>query len=385
MMEIKATPGLYASAHADLIWTVAEPIKTADPTTYPNYKFVADVYIDSVKAATIKKVQDPETGIGVFNLTEIVRSYLATIFDPVANSLVAQEFADGQFRVNVEVKFGEEYGYVVYPDIVVDDVRSVYNNYNWKLLGTSALVSKANAPATNQPLTMKAYVGSKYLFLSFFALAATGRSITVSPVGGGIPYNSTFTPSETNTLQLLNISPVALNALQAGTITANTRYYDVTVASVTYRVYLDCNPQYQLFTLHFLNQYGGFDSALFTKVSRRNYKADRKGYGRLNYVVGTDGIPQYYSDNNVAYENKSLYAVQATEKLTLNSDWIDDEGYIWLRELLLSPMVYLEENNQLIPVTITESDYEERKFINDDLTNLTLSLEYGKPLNTQYR
>lgn len=384
MLEIKATPGQYPSAHEDLIWTLSETVKTVDPVTYPNYKFVADVYINSEKIATVKKVQDPETGIGVFNLTEIVRNYLTTVFDPTADSLVAQQFGEGQFRVEVTINFGEEYGYVVYPDIVTDGPRSIYNNYNGRTIGSS-LVSKANAPATNQPLKVKTSLLSEYLFLPVFTLAATGRNISVSPTGGGTPYNATFTPTETNTIQLLNISPGTLNTLQPGTITTNTRFYDVTVAGKTFRVHVDCSPQYELHTLHFLNQYGGFDSVQFSKVSRRTYKIDRKGYGRLNYQVGVDGSVSYQSGNNVVYESRSVYASQGTEKMQLNTDILSDAQYVWLKELLLSPMVYIEDGQFLIPCVITNTDYDERKSINDDLTNLVIDIEFGKPINAQYR
>ena len=109
MITIQATPPAYSSVHGDLIYTVAEVVHTADPITYPNYKFIGDVYINSTLVARIKKVPDPVTKIGIFNVGQVVRNYIATTFNPTANSLVAQSLSLGQFNLSVTMKFGEEY------------------------------------------------------------------------------------------------------------------------------------------------------------------------------------------------------------------------------------------------------------------------------------
>jgi hypothetical protein len=41
--------------------------------------------------------------------------------------------------------------------------------------------------------------------------------------------------------------------------------------------------------------------------------------------------------------------------------------------------------DRFVPVIITNNNYEHKKVINDDLTNLTLNIEFGDRFNTQYR
>ena len=46
---INNTPVDYSSAHGDLVYTVYESVKANDPTTYPNYKYICDVYVLGLK------------------------------------------------------------------------------------------------------------------------------------------------------------------------------------------------------------------------------------------------------------------------------------------------------------------------------------------------
>jgi hypothetical protein len=86
-MTITATPAAYSSVHGDLIYTVYSE-QSEDSVSFPNYKYVADVYIDAVLVATIRKVQDPVTGIGIFNIGQVVRNYMATTFNPSTPAIV---------------------------------------------------------------------------------------------------------------------------------------------------------------------------------------------------------------------------------------------------------------------------------------------------------
>src|SRR6266853_1285386 len=100
-LTIQAAPAVYSSIQDDLIFTVAEVAHTADPVTYPNYKFVGDVYIGATLVARIKKAPNPVTRIGIFNVGQIVRNYIATTFNPSAAALVAQRLGSGEFSLSV--------------------------------------------------------------------------------------------------------------------------------------------------------------------------------------------------------------------------------------------------------------------------------------------
>jgi hypothetical protein len=385
-ITLQASPAAYSSVHDDLIYTVAEVAKTADPVTYPNYKFVADVYVGGVMKARIKKAPHPDTRIGIFNIGQIVRNYISTSFNPTAAAIRAQELGVGEFKIDIVVKFGEEYAYTTYTNLTVDVTRTYFNNYNGRLIGLASSLSVFEDKVTsNRTLTGQSLLTSGFNFVPFFPTSTGPYDFIVTPTGGGIVYTGSFTPTDQFDLQILNISPVAINAQQAGTITAATTSYTVLIGTQLFTVELICEALYQTFTIHFLNKYGGFESKIFSKVSRKTLDITRKDYGRLFYNVDSSGVVSYKNANGVYNESRSTYASQYKEKLTLNSDLLTDGEYRWLSDLILSPLVYIEDGAYFYPVVITDNNYEPKKNINDELSNLTINVEYGQMLNAQYR
>lgn len=383
---IQSTPAAYSSVHDDVIFTVAYPDHTSDPVTYPNYKFIADVYVGATLVARIKKVQDPSTGIGVFNIGQVIRNYLATAFNPTAGALVAQQIGTGQFWLSVQVKFGEEYAFTSYYNLVTDSARVYFNNYNGRLLGTtSSLVGKTNKVVSNRPTIGQTFLSSSYNFIPYFPTSTSAVSVIITPSGGGSTWSTSITPANANDLQVINVAPVAINAAHPGTINASTTSYTVQIGSETYTFKIICEAQYTPYTLHFLNQYGGFESKIFSKVSRRSYDVERKDFGKLPYTVDSNGAVAYKNSNGVYNESRSVYAVQQEEKLSLNSDLLVDAEYTWLRDLVFSPMVYIEDGGYLFPCVIKANNYELRKNVNDDLTSLQIDVNFGTQLSSQYR
>lgn len=385
-LTITATPAAYSSLQGDLIYTVSDSGKTTDPVTFPNFKFIGDVYVGAILVARLKKVPNPVTGIGIFNVGSVIRNYLATTFNPLINTLVAQEMGDTALNLTVTMKFGEEYALTPFLNVTVDSPRVFFNNYNGRLVGiTSSMLRVLDRVASNRPFIGKTLLTSTYNLIPYFPTVTTPVPLIVTTYGGGIVLTTTFTPSAANTMQVLNVSPVCLNALQPGTIVPGTFMYTVQIADLTYTFMVICEPIYQPYMLHFLNQYGGFDSRIFSKVSRKTFDITRADFGKLPYTVDGGGVVTYKSNNNVYNENRSTYSVQITEKLQLNSDMLNDGEYAWLADLILSPMIYIEDGGYLFPCVITDTSYEPKRVVNDDLTNLTINIEYGTQLNAQYR
>ena len=385
-LTIVYTPPAYSSIQDDLIYTVSETVKTADPVTYPNYKFIADVYVGGVLVARVKKVPDPVTGIGIFNVSQIVRNYLKVIFDPTTGTLVSQIMGPGIFNLSVQMKFGEEYAFTSYYNVTDDIARTFYNNYNGRLKGQSTSLSPfLNTIASNRPVNSEVLFSSSYCFIPYFPTTTNVVHVIVTPYGDGIQYEADITPADANNLLVLNVGPQNLIYLQPGTITPATTTYSVQVGTLTYWFKVTCEPTYQPYTLHFLNQYGGFETKIFSKVSHNTIDIERKDFGKLRYQVGSDGVPFYKTPNKVYNESRSTYSVQYVEKMSLNSDLLPDDEYIWLQELIVSPMVYLEDGGYFFPCIIAANNYEPKKNVNEDLSNLTINIEFGTQLNAQYR
>lgn len=376
-------PPVRASIFDSLIYTVIEPDHTGDPDTYPNYKFIADIYISDVMVARLKKVPNPDTGVGVFDVSSIVRAYASILFNPNINAATVN--VQSILPVSLQVKFGEEYGYVEYYDVTWSGINILFNHYNKQLKDglLTMLDNFINTQASNMPYDLYTLNNSKYMFSTYFAASTATRTVTVNTSDGS---SETFDFSAVeNTLHVINFAPAFLNSLSPGLITAATQWYTVQIGDRTRRVNLICEPRFDIYTLHFMTQYGGFETRLFSKVSRNTIDITRKSFGQLDYIVDSSGNINMYNSNNVYVENQVNYYTQFSEKLSLNTDILNDAEYQWLSELVVSPLIYIENGDYFIPVTLTATNYENKKIVNDGLTALNITIEFNKALNSQTR
>lgn len=396
-LSLLYNPGDNFSAHGDLIFTLLEDTKPFASDTYPDYKYVCDIYIYGILQARLKAFPRPGDKIGVFNIGNVIRNYLFAYFAPTANNLRAQQVGENYFYVNVICRFGEEYGNTTFSNIIIDDQRTYFNHYNGRLIGQSTILGDyLDKVLSLRPYATPVYRSTSFCFIPFFPTDDTTINLIIKSYNSSGLVNTTtqpFTPTalSSNEMQLFNVSPAAINAASPGFISNFIDYYTVEfnttniVDDSIYRFNLVCEAKYEVHALHFLNRFGGFESKDFTKVSRQKADIEKKDFGSSAYSINDVGVPEYYNAAKVYRETISTYASGWKDKMTLNTDLLPDTEYVWLEELVKSPLVYLQIGDYFYPVKITDSSYELKKVVNDDLTNLTLNIEFGDRLNTQYR
>lgn len=382
---INNTPVDYASMHGDLIFTAYNSVNVSQP----GYKYICDVYIGSTLACRLKSFPNPANSNGIFNIGSIIRNYIAQQLAP-ANGLRSQEFGSGQFFLDVTCKFGEEYGGTLYTNLTIDSTRRYYNHYNGRLLSSQTLLSSfTDLALTNRPYENKVLLSDNFTFLPYFPTTTSAITVVVKSydLSGTIAATSTttVTPGAANKIQQLNVSPAGINASFAGVITGATSYYTVKIGATSiYKFTLVCEGRYTPYNVHFLNQFGGFETFIFQKLSRKTFDIEKKDFTQLPYRVDGSGVVTFQS-SNVLYDTRTTYASHYNEKLKLSTDILTDLEYQWLRELALSPLVYLQEGSYFVPVSISDTNYEQKKFINDKITALQINLEFGEQYNAQYR
>ena len=395
-LSLLYTPGTYLSAHGDIIFTILEDTKPFSSSTYPDYKYICDVYIYGFLQARLKSFPRPDDKIGFFNIGNIVRNYLYTNFSPGAG-LRAQQVGENYFYANVVCQFGEEYGGVTYSSIIVDSQRTYFNHYNTRLAGQLTILSNyLDKVMTTRPYATQVSRAANFCFVPFLATDDTTIDLIIKSYSGGTLVGTTtqsFTPTATSTneQQLFNVAPAAINAAAPGFISSYITYYTVefNTTNITgdsaLRFNLVCEPKYDTYTIHFLNKFGGFDSKDFNKVSRRKIAVEKSDFGSSAFLINSSGQPEYHNSTNVYRETRKTYAGSWKESMSLNSDLLPDAEYRLLEELILSPLAYIEMDGYFYPMVITDTSYEPKKVVNDDLTNLTINIEFGDRFNTQYR
>lgn len=391
-IEIKTQPGTRQSVHGDLIYVVHEATKVADPVTYPDYRYLADVYAGSELVTRLKAYPDPTTGMGIFNISNILRNYVTPVFNPSAiGTIMVQDLNVGDFNVSGTVVFGEEYGFTQFPGLINSTGRNFFGHYNGRLLGSLTNLSAYYGKiASVRPNRTPVYKNAALNLIPYFQNDSdVDFIITFFPSGSSSAESISTIDASDSSMLIFNFSFTNINqSLFANILSDDEEYFEVQFTSNTNRLLtfdLKCEPKHTVYSLHFLNRFGGFESRDFTKLSRKLLDIEKKDFGKLPYAVNASGEVSYYNPNNVYNETRSVYASQYKEKMTLNTDVLTDGEYTWLGDLILSPMVYIEMDGYFIPIVISRNNYEFKKAVNDRVTNLTLEIEFGDSFNAQYR
>jgi hypothetical protein len=142
-----------------------------------------------------------------------------------------------------------------------------------------------------------------------------------------------------------------------------------TVLTLSFNV-TDCS-KYPPTRLHWLNKLGGFDSWTFGMKSHTEEKIDRK---------------QFYSQKNVlsggsyGYDTMSRgttdYHIGLMEELTLNSDLLTDAELLHLRQLVSSPVVFIETGaNSYQSVNVVDKSWRQKRGQQDGTFNLEIKVK----------
>jgi hypothetical protein len=141
--------------------------------------------------------------------------------------------------------------------------------------------------------------------------------------------------------------------------------------SETYLIYIkdECS-KYDTNDIYFLNRYGAVESFRFDRLRRDKFTVVRKQYKQTPYTL--QGSAYTYGTDA---KSKSNYDTEANQIITLNSNWITEEESAWLKELIMSPYVWLLDGGVLKSVNVINSDYETKRTINDKVFSLTIDVE----------
>lgn len=416
-MTILNTPEYYPSAHGDLVYV----FYNSTNYTQQNYKYVLEIYnsATSTLIATLRAYPNPSTGYGVFNIGNIVRNYVSSPFAPdLTKNTWVQQITSFAFPISLQLY--EEYGVPLQKTFITATIGQTQSNipmnyYYGRQFTTNPSTWAGGgwyfgayryAWATNRPTNTEVQLSSNVVMLPSWRDEVTSCT---NPVTLNVAVTSLSGTTTTNSKVLtqfslvnycmnqFNVSPQAINSeFGSSLITSNTNYYEVYItykiastcvsySLATKRFYIYCEPRYTPYTLVWLNKQGGFDSFDFSKVSRRSIDIEKKSFSKLNYSINpSTGVMSNYSQTTMN-ENQVVYDSRFKEKLTLNTDIIDEATYAWLGELVVSPNIYIQSGNNFIPIQIKSSTYEYKTKAVDRQFNLSLNVEYDDMINTQYR
>jgi hypothetical protein len=389
--------------HEDL-WFVASSTNVG----VTNFKFVYDIYINGAQVSRNKVFPSPsaEGSYGVFNASPMVRAYVTNYFEPSGTTVLMA--SNNKIKVDYQVRIGEEVSGAVIPNLASGSY-SAYNYY-------APLFSDIFTENGEVPLVLSNYYDNLLIenytddwlsdrdnsditieygdqfFITFLKITGGAYKLWVQPTNEDGTFGTSVSGNITMTGQfnLFNFQAAAINAWAGSDIiTQNTYGYKVYItlgAAVTRVLNFRhvCNPKYRQYNLHFLNRLGGYDSMAFRLVNKRRSEFNRASYRRNPYQLSggqMKNIDAYNKYNETTYN----FAIQHTDYYMLTSDWVNEQDYAWLAQLMASPIVYMEVQGAYFPVTIRNTNYQYKYKVSDGLFNFDLEVEVGKYLNSQYR
>ena len=164
-----------------------------------------------------------------------------------------------------------------------------------------------------------------------------------------------------------------------------------TVMSIKYRLNINCpnTKGFESIRLTWLNQWGAWDYYTFTMKSTKMISTKGSTYQQLE---GSWNESSYRIDSFKG--GKKAFRVNATEKITMNTDFVNETESEWFQELINSPEVYILEgyqsepsssalNQYVTPVRLTTSSFTKKTIANDRLMQYTFEVEKSKTLRTQ--
>ncbi len=189
---------------------------------------------------------------------------------------------------------------------------------------------------------------------------------------------------------------------------ANVSYYEIQAGdgvggglgnkvSKKYTINIICDNSfgYEGIRLAWLNRWGTWDYYTFNKKSVRSLNTKKTQYTQLGGTWNNEHyIPQGYRGG------RKNFTVNSTEKLKLNTDFLNDLESEWMEELINSPEVYLLNrksldtygvsssvsgivNKYVEPVILTTSSFIRKTQANDNLIQYTIEIERNRTQRTQ--
>lgn len=405
-ITILSQPATFASLHDDM-WFVVE----SDNVVVEDFKYVYDVYVSGELVARVKNNPAPsgEGSYGIFNSAPIVRNYVENYFEP-SGSNVLQATSD-KLKVNYEIAFGEEVsgiitnpasgalsysGYNFYPPLFFDGILLLGNGGDLILSDQydNLLISNyANDWLTERDIQNVDLIFGKKFYISFFSTLYSSCSVEIQKINEDGTDNGNSASGallSIDNFSLWDFSAARINQYVGSEfITEDVYAYKVRLVfnniesnwiTIKHVCYIRTNPV----NVHFLNRLGGWDSFGFNLINKRRTQFDRRSFQRAAYQLsGSDmaNTDQYNRFN----EGKINFSIQHTDTYKLISDYISENDYHWLAQLVASPLVYLEVGGAYFPIVIADNNYEYKLDKSDMLFNLELNIEVSKYNNSQYR
>lgn len=379
---------------------------TSNQTAQPNFQFYVTVTVYYKLGASYTTqvynhaINNPVDSILRFDSSTDAKSFVK---NPVTwNTAGWSQCTNGIVKIKVNV--GERYGSTptVYPgtDRTYYAWNGVLEYLDWvNYTATNYVaVNGSTFPVLNdRPDTRLTPYSQNFLYL-LGNTDATIRKATVRSSDGFINYTFDIANPNYNSTNwydrymALNISPYYLEVL--GTVDfqpvdGSTIYIDIYDTTPTLRktlsyTYSDICSKFDRYGLTYLNKKGAMEMFYMTLISEQSTDIKRSKVSHTPYYdESATGLQAYTQQQATDFVLSTSY----NDKILLRSDWLTAAQSATLKELITSPVLYIQNLDAgtptaVYPVMNDEGNYKVKRNFNGKLFQLECTVSYGY---TNYR
>jgi hypothetical protein len=142
----------------------------------------------------------------------------------------------------------------------------------------------------------------------------------------------------------------------------------VSVAGINIIIKRICEPIFDILKVVFVNKYGALQEFYFNKKNIQSLNVKDESYKSTLLANNT------YSTLD---HQKYKYNKQASNKITVNTGYVDEGQFEPIKEMMLSELVWMQIGSIVYPVNVVSNSLEKKTKTNDKLVNYSLDLEFA--------
>jgi len=363
---------------------------SSDQTAQDNFSYKVELYADGVLKET--HFVFPEAGIYAhFNASDFAERYC------VAPQIASTDIYDAENYIELlKVKVIENYGTPPADQASDEDTIVAYKGKQTKLdfinwTPSSYEFAASSLWLTLFPRTEKRFVelAKDYHFMYLTDSNTLDFTVDLYDSSDSLLASGSSGSAIRDVVSIITINNAVLLATYGHTQNNidNTKYFEIycdngAVDSEKLKVYVDNDINGRCVstsdkTIEFLSKVGSLETYRFTKRSQEGAK-----------IKGQEFQEQfgYFDDSNAWDFNQgglTDYVKTAERSLQVQTDFISEDEYNWLvKNLLESPLVYINESGTLVKCKVRTSKYEYKTNANDMVFNLKVDLVFDKDTST---
>jgi hypothetical protein len=126
--------------------------------------------------------------------------------------------------------------------------------------------------------------------------------------------------------------------------------------------------KYEPYKLSFINKFGALQNIWFFKRSNKQLSTKAEDFKRNTLSANSYGTDKH--------QKKNLYKM-GNEKMDLNTGFYPEEYNEVFKQMQLSEDCWIEIDNIVLPVNVTDSSFSYKTSLNDKLINYTIKIDFA--------